>query len=237
MKTKQRVLSIGSKINTARILSMLVLTFFGLCGGIAWAQTQQVRYVQTMSGARHINGSMVGFTAGGEAVSGINRDMGGSLQNYAGFLTSLVLRPDLDHDQDGLCDEVDFDNDNDGLEDAAEILGSWFDPATATDPNNRDTDGDGLSDGAEYTAGTDPANNASVLAITGIRREGGAMRVSWTGGTSARQILMRRMNLADPEESWVPILSINPPTLTTISVDDFGATNRVYYYKIEIERP
>ncbi len=69
---------------------------------------------------------------------------------------------DTDTDGDGLLDDDDPDPDNpdtdgDGLTDGQEVndLG--------TDPENPDTDGDGYGDGSEVDAGTDPADEDSVI--------------------------------------------------------------------------
>ncbi|MFC1452186.1 hypothetical protein ACFLSJ_02430 [Verrucomicrobiota bacterium] len=42
-------------------------------------------------------------------------------RNYSGFLNSFVMRPDLDYDGDGICDENDSDDDNDGYADLTEL--------------------------------------------------------------------------------------------------------------------
>jgi hypothetical protein len=88
--------------------------------------------------------------------------------NYSGFLQSFVLRPDLDTDGDGLCDENDLDNDGDRLSDEVELAGTSFDPVTVTDPQKADSEGDGISDGDESSAGTNPWDKNSRLWICGI---------------------------------------------------------------------
>ena len=102
----------------------------------------------------------------------------GGLQNYAGFLGTFILRPDL-VDPDGVPWELSQDNDGDGLTDIGEILGTYFDPNTPTDPNNPDTSGDGHSDWEHFVAGTDPTGSDTFPRILDITREGDEVTLTW----------------------------------------------------------
>ena len=207
-----------------------------LCGNFSWAQLSQPQSAMTMSGSRQASGNLVSISAAGQQVNGVGRDSSGLLQNYTGFLASIVLSPSLDSDQDGVPDENEADNDDDGIEDGAEILGSSFAPSVPTDPNNPDTDGDYMSDGDEIVVGTSPTNTASVLAVAGITYGESGIQVDWTGGSSVTQFLMRCETLL-PTGVWEAIFTNSPPTASEAGFLDTSATNRAYFYRIGIKRP
>ena len=147
---------------------------------------------------------------------GIQTATAGGLRNYAGFLGAFALRPDLDHDGNGLPDEWDADNDGDGLEDAAELDGRDFAAAwgvaAPTDLNAPDSDGDGAGDDHELQAGTDPNDAASLFAITEIQREGPGARVTWKGrgdGTGYR-VLGRDGAYAPPADELGVVVVDDP---------------------------
>ncbi len=102
----------------------------------------------------------------GQPTSCIRRDDGTTV--YQGFLSGAVLRPDLDHDNDGLADEEDLDNDGEGIQDLIELSGSSFNPDTVTDVNLPDTDHDGASDAIEVDMLTNPLDSNSVFSVTNI---------------------------------------------------------------------
>lgn len=119
---------------------------------------------------------------------GILCSTNGALQNYAGFLGTFVLRPDLDHNGNGLPDEYDADNDGDGLGDRLELAGTAFSPTSTTDLNRANSDGDPADDGEESVAGTDPNDPDAYLTILNIARAGSNVDITWRarGGKSYR---------------------------------------------------
>jgi hypothetical protein len=100
-------------------------------------------------------------------------------QNYAGFLGTFILRPDL-VDPHGVAYELSQDNDGDGLTDIGEILGAYFTPNTPTDPNSADSSGDGISDHAHAVAGTDPYGGIeNALRILRVKFDGDEATITW----------------------------------------------------------
>lgn len=160
-----------------RMHRAILVTAIVAYGGAACALTN-TSFVLDGAGAWATNGGLANVSAvaqpGGVAVSAA-----AGFFNYAGFLNTLLLRPTLDTDADGLANEVDFDNDADGLGDGDELAGGAFDPVTATDPNAPDSDGDGADDGAEAAAGTNPLDDGMSLRMVSIRDAGGQVEVGW----------------------------------------------------------
>jgi hypothetical protein len=99
-----------------------------------------------------------------------------------------------------------------------------------------DPDGDGADNLTEYIADTQPINADSVLRIFTIKPEHGGMRIDWKGGIQAWQFLDCREDLTNTNEEWLPLLCLPPPTQTTNAVIDMGVTNRVFFYRIRVER-
>ena len=198
------------------------------CGMVAWAlglgvvvaqaQLVQESIVQDSAGGIATGGgySLVSSAAQPGGVRMVGDGAAAGVRHYAGFLGTFALRPDLDHDGDGLADEWAADNDGDGLEDGAELAGSDF--ATAwgvvapTDLNAPDSDDDGAGDDHELRAGTNPNNADSLFAITDVRREGPGARVTWTGrgdGTGYR-VLGRDGAYAPPTDELDVVVVADP---------------------------
>jgi hypothetical protein len=200
----------------------------------SFGQVEQLQKIQGSSGTRAGGGGLTNVAASGQSCTAVSRN--GQIINYAGFIQSLSLMPSRDHDMDGFYDEIDLDNDNDGLEDQAEILGNSFSPYIPTGVNNPDTDADGMNDWAEWTADTNPTNNASLLMITEIKKQGAGMQVAWSGGVNARQYLLRSESLTSRPDAWEAIFTNQPPTLVSTNMVDI-TTNKTFFYKIKAERP
>ncbi len=141
------------------------------------AAVEQTSSVVDGSGGLSAGGSYENISAAGQP-GGISYSTAGGLQNYAGFLGTFILRPDL-VDPNGLPHELSADNDGDGLTDTDEILGSAFNPSTPTDPNNADTSGDGISDWKHSVAGTDPTGTNTFLRILSIERDVDDVTITW----------------------------------------------------------
>ena len=139
--------------------------------------------------------------------------------NYSGFLQSFVLRPELDTDGDGLCDENDLDNDGDRLSDDVELAGIAFDPVTATDPQQADSDGDQLSDRDESIAGTNPWDENSRLWICDIASINHQIVLNWRSRKDYRYAVLMG--------SSVTGLAANPVVLDTVTA--VNGTNAPWY--------
>ena len=139
--------------------------------------------------------------------------------NYSGFLQSFVLRPGLDTDGDGLCDENDLDNDGDRLADDVELAGTAFDPVTATDPQQADSDGDRISDRDESIAGTNPWDENSRLWICDIASVDHRIVLNWQSRKDYRYDVVM--------ESSVTGLVANPLVLDTVTA--VNGTNAPWY--------
>jgi len=139
---------------------------------------------------------------------GVDVSAHGSLTHYAGFLAATPLRPDVDSDRDGLCDEFSADN-----------------------------DADGMSDVAELEAGTSPTNKDSLLAITDIKLVNSQRFIFWQGGQTATQWLMRCTRLTATGGDWVVIHTNLPPTNPAEAMLDPTAGNGPWFYRIIVPIP
>jgi hypothetical protein len=163
----------------------------GVSLGMARGQIDQTSSVLDGSGTRASGGTYENISAAGQP-GGIAVSSGGGYVNYAGFLNTFSLQPDLDTDGDGLANEVDSDNDADGLTDLSEITGDSFSPATATEVNVADSDGDFISDGEEAVAGTDPTNLNALLELVTIENVGAGREITWTArGNNERTYVLK----------------------------------------------
>lgn len=100
-----------------------------------------------------------------------------------------------------------------------------------------DADSDGMATWAEFRADTVPTNGNSVLAILGICRTNGVLRVEWKGGIEARQLLESVGDLVATTEQWVAVFSNNPPTPVSTNHLLGDVTNRVRFYRLKAWRP
>lgn len=212
------------------------------CAISALAQAvQSVSSVQDGAGGRSAGGdyALVASAAqpGGVRFSGDGA--AGGWRHQAGFLGTFVMQPGLDHDGNGLPDELDDDNDGDGLGDVAELTGSDFDAAwgvaATTDPNDADSDQDGAGDAHELGAGTDPNDADSIFAIIGIQHEAGGTRVSWQGrGAGTRYQVLSRDGSYQPPVDLLEEVAVDggdgAPWFTTNAsvLDAAGADVRHY---------
>ena len=217
------------------VLSALALLALA-SGGPGWGYSNSSDAVdgagQWQSGGTFSNISAVG-QSGGVSVSA-----NGAMRNLAGFLNTFILKPALDTDRDGLADELDPDNDNDGLEDAVELAGSAFFPATTTDLNLADTDHDGATDAQEAAAGTDPLDASAYLRILSVRRVSTGVEVGWIGRSFYRYSMRGERDLSRApsftnELANLQLLDAAPPPWCVVTnyFTDTGAfaTNRGFY--------
>lgn len=169
----------------------LVLCACVLAASRAGGQYTNRSTVLDASGAFATNGSTAHLGAAAQA-GGIAAAEAGPYRHQAGFLTTFLLKPDLDTDGDGVADELDADNDADGLADSEELEGSRFAPLTPTLVNLADTDGDGRLDGWEAAAGTDPTDPAARLQLLAISNAPAGRGLAWLArGGGAKIYLVR----------------------------------------------
>ena len=119
------------------------------------------------------------------------------------------------------------------------IPGVWLrDHGLPTDGSEdfADTDIDGMDNRGEYQADTIPTDSDSVLRFLAIGEQWGGTRLDWKGGRDAWQFLEVREDLMRTGETWTAIYGIPPPTPLTNAVIDFGASDRMLFYRIRAER-
>jgi hypothetical protein len=163
-----------------KIVWTLVLTWGCAAAASVCAQPGLSAWTTDAGSSELTNGALrlVAAVGQGQPIAAVSADAGPTL--YQGFLGGAVLFPNLDHDADGLCDEVDPDNDNDGLADLEELHGNLFPVTTITDVNKADSDGDGASDGAEAVMASNPLDSQSLLRLTQFQMEAdGTVTLAW----------------------------------------------------------
>src|SRR5207302_11370376 len=101
------------------------------------------------------------------------------------------------------------------------------------DPNG-DADQDGMSNLGEHTADTNPTKASSNLKIIASQTSSNGIRMTWVGGTQARQYLQRNTAVGGTN-AWINVLTNQPPTVLTNSFLD-SKTNRALFYRIKVER-
>jgi len=97
--------------------------------------------------------------------------------------------------------------------------------------------GSSMSTYEKYLADLNPTNPASVLEVTGVQWLPQGIKVDWQGGQWARQYLESRQDLANTNESWMPVFTNLPPTASATNVTvNVGTTNKAGFYRIRVER-
>jgi len=119
-------------------------------------------------------------------------------------------------------------------------LSHGLDPTSPVD-STLDSDGDGLSNLAEFTAGTDPRDANSRLAMTSIAWTPGSVALGWSCVAGKRYRIQVSENLSD----WTTVRLGDDPLVVlgsasgTASVDvpsGMSLTDR-RYYRVEVVRP
>ena len=167
------------KTRHAVVFPVAVQLFLAACASSVRAQSLSAW--TTGSGTASLTSGAVRIVVAagqGQPISTVSAVAGPTL--YQGYLAGGVLFTNLDHDADGLCDEVDPDNDSDGLADLDELYGNLFPLTTVTDVNNADSDGDGASDGSEVVMATNPLDAESLLRLTQFQlSQDGWVTLAW----------------------------------------------------------
>jgi hypothetical protein len=173
---------------------------------------------------------------------GISVSRNGDMINYAGFLNTFVLRPNLDTDGNGIPNELDPDNDADMIDDEGEILGTNFNPNTATEVNIADTDDDGVIDGHEAVAGSNPQDANQFLQIVSISDSAGGREIQWQARQGKDYIIRSGEDaLVYPLPNELTTNTVSTPgagawlVTTGVYTDVSGSTN-VSLYAVEVLR-
>ena len=127
--------------------------------------------------------------------------------------------------------------DNDGVPALWKIQNWGFNyPGNSRSDASADPDNDGMLNWQEYEAATSPTNGSSRLGINNMQFEAGSLRVSWSCGQQAWQILEHSTNLADGPAGWKAFWSNPPPNSTDCSAVDPAATNGAMFYRVRSHR-
>jgi len=124
-----------------------------------------------------------------------------------------------------------LDSDGNGLPDWWEQV--YFGQPTGTDPA-ADPDGDGLSNVQEFVADTNPTNSLSSLRILSVSPVGSGARITWSGGSTASQVIERALSTLGP---WVPLYTNLPPASASPSLIDTAPGPDTTFYRVRAQRP
>lgn len=118
----------------------------------------------------------------------------------------------------------------DGIPDwwRARYFGGSGTTTSAESGATEDFDRDGISNLAEYLADTNPTNAASRFEITDLAIVSNAVRLAWTGGSNAVQIIECRNSLMDTN-GWRAIVTNTPPTAFTNFFIHSGTATGLFY--------
>jgi len=161
----------------------------------------------------------------------------GSSNGVTAFDPRGVARP-IDGDFDGIAqydigaceyDPWTTDSDGDTLSDAEEVL------IHGSNPLLMDSDGDGMSDAGEVRAGTDPANNTSVLGLEAATTDwnGGGIVVRWSSVGGKQYSLWRTTELTNGFRVLDAPISGTPPLNTY--TDTTATAEGPYFYRVRVE--
>ncbi len=126
------------------------------------------------------------------------------------------------------------DSDGDGMLDVWEV-NHGLNPALSADAS-RDGDGDGCDNRHEYEADTDPNDATSYLGILNTVAIPNGLRITWQGGTEARQYLESRTSLTTSANAWLAILTNEPSTPITNTYTHAHEQVGAVFYRIRAER-
>jgi hypothetical protein len=207
-------------MNLRFMLSCILTMAFA---GAAGAATNQTSSCLDGAGDWSSGGGYTNISAIAQP-GGVSVSSQGDMVNYAGFINTFSMRPNLDTDGDGVENELDQDNDGDTLSDTDELAGSSFSPGTATDINMADSDLDGTDDYAESVAGTDPTDIDAHLAIIAINDTPAGREIQWT----ARSNKTYRIRREDGGIAGRPETVLGSTTVTTPATGAWDVATGTY---------
>jgi hypothetical protein len=79
------------------------------------------------------------------------------------------------------------------------------------------------------------AGGAQSETVTVAMSASANVTVRWKGGTAARQRLDIRPDLADPAQTWSPLLTNTPPTAATHTFTHTAPVAPTLFYRVTID--
>ena len=137
----------------------------------------------------------------------------------AGFIYAVWADPPL-----AAIPEGDRDTDGDGIPNVWESLYGIMSQNNAAD-GREDADGDGMNNLMEYLSDTDPTNPDSVLRVRDVRSIQNGVRLTWTGGTHAKQMVEYSTDLI----KWHVRYTNQPPTSVTNTLNYECKEDSLYF--------
>ncbi len=150
---------------------------------------------------------------------------------HFGSLSTVSASTDYDNDGLTALSEYSFGTDPTAWSSAVNgIPDGWamaygFDPTLTATASL--TGSNGYSVLQSYTADLNPNNPSSRLEIIGLDAVSNGFKITWVGGSNARQSLECSENLVSNQ--WIAVYTNIPPTAVTNTVINTGTTNHLFY--------